>query len=80
MRTLQKSVSVLAGIIAAVSIVTPVHAQESIAIASRFAEVNGTRLRYLIAGKGEPVLLLHGYAQTATCGGPSSPSSPRRTQ
>jgi pimeloyl-ACP methyl ester carboxylesterase len=65
MRTLQKSVSVLAGIIAAVSIVTPVHAQESIAIASRFAEVNGTRLRYLIAGKGEPVLLLHGYAQTS---------------
>ena len=65
MRTLQKFVSVLAGIIAAVSIVTPVHAQESIAIASRFAEVNGTRLRYLIAGKGEPVLLLHGYAQTS---------------
>ena len=65
MRTLQKFVSVLAGIIAAASIVTPVHAQESIAIASRFAEVNGTRLRYLIAGKGEPVLLLHGYAQTS---------------
>ena len=64
MRTLQKFVSVLAGIIAAASIVAPVHAQESIAIASRFAEVNGTRLRYLIAGKGEPVLLLHGYAQT----------------
>src|SRR5688572_23947723 len=65
MRTLQRLVSVLAGIIAAVSIVTPVHAQESIAIAGRFAEVNGTRLRYLIAGKGEPVLLLHGYAQTS---------------
>ena len=65
MRTLQKFVSVLAGILAAASIVTPVHAQESIAIASRFAEVNGTRLRYLIAGKGEPVLLLHGYAQTS---------------
>jgi hypothetical protein len=45
MRTLQKFVSVLAGIIAAVSIVTPVHAEESIAIASRFAEVNGTGLR-----------------------------------
>ena len=36
-----------------------------IAIDSRFAEVNGTRLHYLIAGKGEPVLLLHGYAQTS---------------
>jgi pimeloyl-ACP methyl ester carboxylesterase len=63
MRTLQKLVSVLAGIIAAASMVTPVHAQES--IASRFAEVNGTRLRYLIAGNGDPVLLLHGYAQTS---------------
>ncbi|HXW27647.1 MAG TPA: alpha/beta fold hydrolase, partial [Xanthobacteraceae bacterium] len=36
-----------------------------IAIDSRFAEVNGTSLHYLIAGKGDPVLLLHGYAQTA---------------
>ena len=31
---------------------------------SRFADVNGVRLHYLIAGKGEPVVLLHGYAQT----------------
>ena len=30
----------------------------------RFADVNGTRLRYLIGGKGSPVVLLHGYAQT----------------
>ena len=65
MRTLQKLVTVLAGIIAAASIVTPVHAQDSSAITSRFAEVNGTRLRYLIAGNGDPVLLLHGYAQTS---------------
>jgi pimeloyl-ACP methyl ester carboxylesterase len=32
---------------------------------SRFAEVNGVRLHYLIAGQGDPVLLLHGYAQTS---------------
>jgi pimeloyl-ACP methyl ester carboxylesterase len=32
---------------------------------SRFATVNGVRLHYLIAGKGEPVVLLHGYAQTS---------------
>jgi pimeloyl-ACP methyl ester carboxylesterase len=38
---------------------------EPIAIESRFAEVNGTRLHYLRAGQGEPVLLLHGYAQTS---------------
>src|SRR5260370_23178474 len=30
----------------------------------RFADVNGTRLHYLIGGKGTPVVLLHGYAQT----------------
>jgi pimeloyl-ACP methyl ester carboxylesterase len=29
-----------------------------------FAEVNGVRLHYLIGGKGRPVVLLHGYAQT----------------
>lgn len=32
---------------------------------SRFATVNGVRLHYLIAGKGEPVVLLHGFAQTS---------------
>jgi pimeloyl-ACP methyl ester carboxylesterase len=32
---------------------------------SRFAEVNGVRLHYLVAGKGNPVLLLHGYAETS---------------
>jgi pimeloyl-ACP methyl ester carboxylesterase len=35
------------------------------AIQSRFANVNGTRLHYLIAGKGDPVVLLHGYAETS---------------
>jgi pimeloyl-ACP methyl ester carboxylesterase len=32
---------------------------------SRFANVNGVRLHYLVAGSGEPVVLLHGYAQTS---------------
>ena len=32
---------------------------------SRFANVNGVRLHYLVAGKGDPVVLLHGYAQTS---------------
>ena len=31
----------------------------------RFANVNGVRLHYLIAGKGTPVILLHGYAQNS---------------
>jgi pimeloyl-ACP methyl ester carboxylesterase len=34
-------------------------------IQSRFANVNGVRLHYLVAGQGEPVVLLHGYAQTS---------------
>src|SRR6266566_3030757 len=31
----------------------------------QFAEVNGTRLHYLIGGKGSPVVLMHGYAETS---------------
>ena len=30
----------------------------------RFADVNGVHLHYVIGGKGEPVLLLHGYPET----------------
>jgi pimeloyl-ACP methyl ester carboxylesterase len=30
----------------------------------RFAKVNGVRLHYVIGGKGSPVVLLHGYAET----------------
>jgi pimeloyl-ACP methyl ester carboxylesterase len=32
---------------------------------SRFANINGLRMHYLFAGKGDPVVLLHGYAQTS---------------
>jgi len=27
---------------------------------SKFADVNGVKLHYLVAGKGDPVVLLHG--------------------
>jgi pimeloyl-ACP methyl ester carboxylesterase len=30
-----------------------------------FADVNGVKLHYLIGGKGSPVVLLHGYAETS---------------
>ncbi len=43
---------------------THAHAQK-IPIESRFATVNGVRLHYLVAGKGEPIILLHGYAQNS---------------
>lgn len=32
---------------------------------SGFADVNGTRIHYLAAGQGEPIILLHGYAQNS---------------
>lgn len=32
---------------------------------SKFAEVNGVKLHYLVAGKGDPVVLLHGFAQSS---------------
>jgi pimeloyl-ACP methyl ester carboxylesterase len=55
----------LATVVAALAVVTPVSAQAPVAISSRYAEVNGIKMHYLIAGKGDPVLLLHGYAQTS---------------
>jgi pimeloyl-ACP methyl ester carboxylesterase len=33
-------------------------------VQSHFANANGVRLHYLAAGKGSPVVLLHGYAET----------------
>jgi len=38
-----------------------------------FAEVNGVRLHYFIGGKGSPVVLLHGYAQTSHMWSPLMP-------
>src|SRR5712664_4761671 len=38
-----------------------------------FADVNGVRLHYFIGGKGSPVVLLHGYAQTSHMWNPIMP-------
>jgi len=38
---------------------------ESNVIVSRFAEIEGSKLHYLTAGKGPAVILLHGYTQTS---------------
>jgi pimeloyl-ACP methyl ester carboxylesterase len=40
-------------------------AQAQTRINDRFVNANGVRLHYLIAGKGDPVILLHGYAQNS---------------
>src|SRR4029453_8493249 len=39
----------------------------------RDAELNGVRLHYSIGGKGSPVVLLHGYAQTSLMWRPIMP-------
>jgi pimeloyl-ACP methyl ester carboxylesterase len=57
-------------LVAAACIVTVAAAMPTSAqvptIQSRFAEVNGLRMHYLLAGKGgSPVILLHGYAQNS---------------
>jgi pimeloyl-ACP methyl ester carboxylesterase len=41
--------------------------------AERLAKVNGVRLYYRIGGKGSPVVLLHGYAQTSHMWNPIMP-------
>jgi pimeloyl-ACP methyl ester carboxylesterase len=45
--------------------VAPLSAQEKSSIQSRSATVNGVKIHYLTAGKGDPVFLLHGYAQNS---------------
>ncbi len=40
-------------------------AAQDVKIESKFADVNGLRMHYLVAGKGSPVILLHGYAQNS---------------
>ena len=40
-------------------------AQAPVKIESRFADANGLRMHYLVAGQGSPVILLHGYAQNS---------------
>jgi pimeloyl-ACP methyl ester carboxylesterase len=40
-------------------------AKKALTIQSRVAKLDGVRLHYLAAGNGEPVILLHGYAQNS---------------
>src|ERR1700685_2766329 len=47
-------------------------------IASRTAEINGTKLHYLTAGKGTPLVLLHGYAETSRMWKPIIPALAKR--
>ena len=60
LRALYSSAAIL---VFAMATYIPAQAQKR--IEDRFATVNGVRLHYLIAGKGDPVILLHGYAENS---------------
>jgi pimeloyl-ACP methyl ester carboxylesterase len=47
-------------------------------IASRTAEIDGTKLHYLTAGHGTPLVLLHGYAETSLMWKPIIPALAKR--
>jgi pimeloyl-ACP methyl ester carboxylesterase len=56
-----------------------VHAQPpENAIVSRMADVGGLKMHYLTSGHGAPLLLLHGYAETALMWRPLMPSLAER--
>jgi pimeloyl-ACP methyl ester carboxylesterase len=57
-------VAFVALIVASIGLLSPDRALAQ-APQSKFAEVNGVRLHYLIAGKGDPVVLLHGFAESS---------------
>ncbi len=60
------TLALCAALVASAKIAAPAaHAQGQSGVQSRFAEVNGTNLHYLVAGRGEPIILLHGYAQNS---------------
>src|SRR5438034_7205815 len=47
-------------------------------IVARSADVDGTKVHYLTAGRGEPVILLHGYTQTSKMWRPIIPALAER--
>ncbi len=62
--TIARRSLLLAALALAFSSASTVQAQR-VSIEDRFAEVNGIKMHYLAAGKGEPVILLHGYAENS---------------
>jgi pimeloyl-ACP methyl ester carboxylesterase len=48
------------------------------AVIGRQADIDGTKVHYLTAGGGEPVVLLHGYTQTSRMWKPIIPTLARK--
>ncbi len=54
------------GLLSLVYFAAPYAAEaDAVTFASRTAEIDGVNLHYLTAGKGPPLILLHGYAETS---------------
>jgi len=64
MKTLMQVVAIALAILVP-GLTSNTTAQKRTGIEGRYASVNGIRLHYLIAGKGDPVILLHGYAENS---------------
>jgi pimeloyl-ACP methyl ester carboxylesterase len=64
-KIVMQALIIAVALVCALTTNAPAQAQSGIRIENRFAEVNGVRLHYLIAGKGDPVILLHGCTQTS---------------
>src|SRR5262245_31160381 len=64
-RSIRALLSVAAIVFLSLAIGRTVRPQGHTTIQDGFQTVNGVRLHYLVAGKGEPVILLHGYAQNS---------------
>ena len=65
--------SVVALLMLACSALTAAAGKVPAGFTERFADVNGVKLHYFIGGKGSPVVLLHGYAQTSHMWNPIMP-------
>src|SRR5205823_10738299 len=52
-------------LLAALGLASYVKADTGPMITDNYAAVNGVKLHYLVAGKGDPIILLHGYAQNS---------------
>lgn len=61
-RYLARAFAVAAGLLLVLATVSPASAQGP---QSKVATVGGQKIHYLVAGKGDPVILLHGYTQTS---------------
>jgi pimeloyl-ACP methyl ester carboxylesterase len=65
MKILRALLTVAACVAFSLTTTTSLRAQNRNVIQERFATVGDVKLHYLVAGKGQPVILLHGYAQTS---------------